>query len=151
MTATISTQQEWFSNYLSATMSVLGVHTPDSDGDFPVHGDTSRGWVRLQTDGQWGVRVFALAAHSVPTKLAVLKEINATNLAVRSARIVLSNDGCVVVEQLLHADAVNTDNLRAVIAEVLAIADDVGLMLATVYGGITPISLETFLSQGDQS
>src|SRR3954451_22748483 len=110
MTATISTQQEWFSNYVSATMSVLGVHAPDRDGDLPVQGSTSRGWVRVQTDEPWGVRVFACAAYGVQAKVAVLKEINAVNLAVRGARVVLDKDGYVWVEYLLFADAVNTDN-----------------------------------------
>jgi hypothetical protein len=148
MTATITTQQEWFSNYVSATMSVLGVHAPDADGDLPVQGSTSRGWVRIQTDEPWGVRVFACAAYGVPAKVAVLKEINAVNLAVRGARVVLDKDGYVWVEYLLFADAVNTDNLRAVIRHVLEIADDVGLMLATVHGGSTPISPATLPSDG---
>lgn len=140
MTATISTRHDWFSNYVSATMSMLGVHAPDDDGDLPFHGKTSQGWVRLDVKEPWGVRVFALAAHGVPAKAAVLKEINAANLSVRGLRAVLTKDGNVYVDHLLFADAVNTDNLRSVIGGVLELADELGPMLATVYGGSTPIA-----------
>lgn len=148
MTATISTQQEWFSSYVSATMSMLGVHAPDADGDLPVQGGTSRGWIRVQTDEPWGVRVFACAAYGVPAKAAVLKEVNAVNLAIRGARVVLDEQGYVWVDDLLFADAVNIVNLRAVIRHVLEIADDVGLMLVAVHGGSTPISPATLPSDG---
>ena len=147
MTGTISTQHEWFSNYVSALMSTLGVHAPDADNDLPVRGTTSRGWVRVETKEPWGVRVFALAAHGLPEKAAVLKEINAVNRSVRGIQAVLTKDGNVWVEYLVLADAVNTDTLRVVIGRVLEIADDVGLMLATVYGGTTPISSEALTSE----
>ena len=148
MTATISTQHAWFDNYVSATMSVLGVHAPDADGDLPVQGTTSRGWVRVEAKEPWGVRVFALAAHGVPVKMAVLKEINAVNLSVRGIRSVLTKDGNVWVEYLLFADAVDTDNLRLVIGHVLRVADDLGLTLATVHGGSTPITPEPSPAEG---
>jgi hypothetical protein len=45
----------------------------------------------------------------------------------------------VYVDHLLFADAVHTDNLRSVIGGVIELADDRGLMLATVPGGTTPI------------
>ena len=121
-------------------MSILGVHAPDDDGDLPIHGKTSRGKVRLDIKEPWGVRVLALAARGVPMKAAVLKEINAANLSVRGIRVVLRKDGNVRVEYLLFADAVTTDNLRSVIGGVLELADELGPMLATVYGGSTPIT-----------
>jgi hypothetical protein len=46
MTATLSTQETWFSNYVSATMSILGTNAPDADGDLPFRGTTSRGGPR---------------------------------------------------------------------------------------------------------
>ena len=144
MTATISTQQEWFSNYVSATMSTLGVHAPDADGDLPFTGDTARGWVRVETSEPWGVRVFAMAAYGVPSKAAVLREINAANLADRGVRVVLAPNGSVMVDFLVLADAVNTDTLRAVIGRVLTVADELGPMITAVHGGSTPIVPEPF-------
>lgn len=80
MTATTSTQQEWFRNFVSATVSILGVHAPDADGDLAVSGETCMAWVRTKTSEPWGVRVFALAARNVPLKAAVYKEINTDTL-----------------------------------------------------------------------
>lgn len=77
MTAKTSTQQEWFSNYASSTMSILGAHAPDADGDLPVSGETCMAWVPTETSDPWGVRVFALAARNPPLKAAVYKEIRA--------------------------------------------------------------------------
>ena len=140
MTASISTQADWFGNHVSATMSILGVHAPDSDGDLPVRGRTSAGWVRVETREPWGVRVFAYAATAVPARAAVLRELNAVEAADRLVRVHLTSDGTVVVDHLLLADAVGTDALRAVIAHVLEVADRVGPVLATVHGGRTPLS-----------
>jgi hypothetical protein len=148
MTATISTQQEWFSNYVSATMSILGVHEPDADGDLAVSGETCLAWVRTETSEPWGVRVFALAARDVPLKAAVYKEVNAANTADRAMRVVLAANGSVMVDYLLLADAVNTDNLRAVIGRVLTVADQLGPMITAVHGGTTPIVPEPFDPEG---
>ena len=148
MTATVSTQQEWFSNYVSSTMSILGVHEPDADGDLPVSGDTCMAYVRTETKDPWGVRVFAIAARNVPAKAAVFKEINATTIADRAMRVFLAPTGHLVVDYLLLADAVNTDNLRAVITRVLKVADELGPMITAVHGGTTPIVPEPFESEG---
>jgi hypothetical protein len=64
------------------------------------------------------------------------------------ARRVLAKDGNVWVEYLVLADAVHTDNLRLVITKVLQVADDLGLMLATVHGGSTPITPEPSPAEG---
>ena len=57
MTAALSTQQERFSNYVSATMWILGVRAPDANGDLPVSGDTCMAWVRTKTSEPCGIRV----------------------------------------------------------------------------------------------
>lgn len=146
MTATTSTQQEWFSNCVSATMSILACtpRTPTATYRCPAtpawRGSASR-------RASPGVRVFAMAAHSVPAKAAVFKEINAANTADRALRVVLASNGSVMVDYLLLADAVNTDNLRAVIARVLTVADELGPMITAVHGGSTPIVPEPFPKQ----
>lgn len=139
MTATLSTQAEWFSNYVSSTMSVLGVHEPDSDGDLPVRGVTSPGWVRVQTHQPWGARIFAYAATGVPAKVAVYKELNAAMLADRAVRVFLTDTGAVVVDQLVLADAVGTDTLRRAVKRVLKVADRLGPVLTALHGGSVPL------------
>jgi len=42
---------------------------------------------------------------------------------------------------------VTVDNLRGAIHRVLAIADDIGPMLTTVYGGATPIPLQPTVTE----
>ena len=135
MTATLSTQAEWFSNYVSSTMSILGIHEPDGDGDLPVRGVTSAGWVSIETHQPWGARVFAYAATGVPAKLAVYKELHAAMAADRAVRVHLTAEGTVVVDQLVLADAVGTDTLRRAVKRVLKVADRLGPLLTAVHGG----------------
>lgn len=113
---------------------------PDADGDFPVRGVTAQGWVRVEAHHPWGVQVFALAAHGVPTKLAVLREINEASASDRAVRVVLRPGGWLSVEYRLLADAVTQDNLRDMLGHVLAVTDDIGPMIAAVHGGATPIT-----------
>ena len=63
-------------------------------------------------------------------------------------RVFLAPTGHLVVDYLLLADAVNTDNLRAVITRVLKVADELGPMITAVHGGTTPIIPEPFESEG---
>jgi hypothetical protein len=142
MSVTPTTQHEWFHSFVSALMSTIVPEpvVPDSDGDIPVHGDTAQAWVRVEAREPWGVRVFALAAVDVPAKAAVLREINAANVADRGVRVILTPNGSVMVDYLLFADAVTQDNLRAVIGRVLSVADEIGPVLAAVHGGTTPIA-----------
>ena len=142
MSVTATTQHDWFNNFVSATMAMILPEpvVPDTDGDIPVHGTTAEAWVRVEAREPWGVRVFALAALGVPAKAAVLREINAVNLADRGVRVLLAPNGSVMVDYLLFADAVTQDNLRAVLGRVLSVADEIGPLLAAVHGGSTPIS-----------
>src|SRR4051794_10541805 len=149
MSVTATTQHDWFHNFVSAMMAMILPEpvVPDSDGDIPVHGDTALAWVRVEAREPWGVRVFALAALGVPSKAAVLREINAVNLADRGVRVVLTTAGSVMVDYLLFADAVTQDNLRAVLGRVLSVADEIGPMLAAVHGGSTPITTQASPSE----
>lgn len=144
MSVSPATQHDWFNHVVSALMATILPEpwAPDSDGDIPVRGDTAQAWVRVEAREPWGVRVFALAAVGVPVKAAVLREINAANVADRGVRVVLTPTGSVIVDYLLFADAVSQDNLRAVLGRVLAVADEIGPVLAAVHGGSTPITAQ---------
>ena len=145
MTVTISTQQEWFSNYVSATMSILGVHAPDADGDLAGPGrDVPGVGPRSRPRALGRARVRAGGATACPPKAAVYKEINAATWPTAACGSSWPTNGSVMVDYLLLADAVNTDNLRAVIGRVLEVADELGPMLAAVHGGSTPIAPEPF-------
>jgi hypothetical protein len=142
MAVSTSTQRRWFKSYVQSLLVAIMEESvePDADGDFPVHGDTAQAWVRPATAEPWGVQVFAVAAHNVPMRAAVLREINEINGTDPAIRVALHAPGAVMVDYRLFADAVTADNLRAVIGRVLAVADRIGPMLTAVHGGTTPIA-----------
>ena len=140
MSVSTHTQQRWFASHVQSLMSMIQGEPaePDGDGDFPVHGTSAQGWVRPERGGPLGVHVFAPAAHGLPRRLAVFREINEANAADPASRVVLHDDGWLVVDYRLFADAVTEDNLRAVIGRVLTLADRLGPMLTALHGGSTP-------------
>ena len=148
MTISSATQREWFINHVKSLMSAITdeVIEADADGDFPVHGDTTQAWVRPETHEPWGAHVFALAAHGVPLRAAVLKEINEINSRNAFVRVAWHSPGSVMVDYRLLADAVTEENLAAVIGRVMAVADQIGPLLAAVHGGSTPLAVESSAS-----
>jgi len=144
MNVTTTTQRRWFASYVESLMSAI-LEEPaerDSDGDIPIHGETSQCWVRADAREPWGVQVFALAAHGVPIRAATLREINDINATYTAIKIAIHAGGSVMVDYRLMADAVTEDNLREAISRVIMVADEIGPMLSTVHGGQTPIPLE---------
>ena len=140
MSVSTHTQQRWFASHVQSLMSTIQGQPaePDGDGDFPVQGTSAHGWVRPDQSEPRGVHVFALAAHGLPQRLAVLREINEVNAADPAIRVVLHGEGSLMVDYRLFADAVTEDNLRAVIGRVLTLADRLGPMLTALHGGSTP-------------
>ena len=150
MTVTTSTQRRWFKSHVESLMTTI-LEEPidyDDDGDIPIQGETARAWVRVAAGEPWGVQVFALAAHSVPVKLAVLREINEINGSDPAIKVAMHEPGSVMVDYRLFADAVTEDNLRAVLGRVLAVADRIGPTLTAVHGGSTPIPARATPSGG---
>ena len=145
MNVTTTTQRRWFANYVESLMSTI-LEEPaerDSDGDIPIHGETSQCWVRADAREPWGVQILAVAAHGVPVRAATLREINDINATYTAIKVAIHPEGLVMVDYRLMADAVNEDNLREAISRVIMVADEIGPMLSTVHGGQTPIPLES--------
>jgi hypothetical protein len=140
MSVSTHTQQRWFASHVQSLMSTIQGQPvePDGDGDFPIQGTSAQGWVRPERREPSGVHVFALAAHGLPPRLAVLREINEANAADPAVRVVLHDDCWLMVDYRLFADAVTEDNLRAVIGRVLTLADRLGPVLTALHGGSTP-------------
>jgi hypothetical protein len=143
MTISSASQKEWFTNHITMLMTAIAAESAEADaeGDFPIHGETAQAWVRPHTQEPWGVHVFALAAHSIPLKAAVLKELNEINGSDALVRVAW-HSGAVIADYHLFADAVTEDNLREAIGRVITVADRIGPLLAAVHGGITPIAVE---------
>ena len=98
--------------------------------------------MRADAREPWGVQIFAIAAHGVPVKAATLREINDINGTYTAIKIAIHAGGSVMVDYRLMADAVTEDNLREAVYRVIMVADEIGPMLSTVYGGETPLPIE---------
>ena len=145
MSVTTTTQRRWFANYVQSLMSAIldEPAEPDGDGDIAVSGETCQCWVRADAREPWGVQIFAIAAHGVPIRAATLREINDINGNYTAIKVAIHAGGSVMVDYRLMADAVTEDNLREAVFRVIMVADEIGPMLSAVYGGETPIPLES--------
>jgi hypothetical protein len=143
-----TTQRRWFASHVSTLLATMMDEAPaaDGDGDFPVRGETSQAWVRLQTTDPWGVHVFAYATKGLPKRAAVLREINDSNMATIGTTVSLSVQGLLVVDCFLFADAVTEETLTAVLGRVLELADTLGPVLTALHGGSTYLTATTSTS-----
>lgn len=112
----------------------------DDDGDYPYRWGTAACWVRIESGGTDMVRVFAHAASDVKRSLRLLAELNELNASARSAQVYWVN-GSVLVSHGLHAAAVDREPLGHACTSVGVVADDIGGMVAAVFGGSTPFPL----------
>jgi hypothetical protein len=112
----------------------------DPDGDYPFSNGTSTCYVRVQGGDPIAVRVFAYAVIGVKSSAKLLAELSDLTSRTRMAYVFWSSDA-VIVSQVLHIDSVNRKALRYACNHVSFIANDVGPMLATVFGGETPIEV----------
>lgn len=120
----------------------------DDDGDFAYRWGTAICWVRPSTAGPHGVEVFAYAAHSVRSSAKLLAEINDLNASSRICSVHYAH-GHVVVQADLDWDVIGVDTLDRTMRAVGAVADDIGALIAAVYGGETPFDPDTEDSLAD--
>lgn len=109
----------------------------DDDGDYPFRIGTAACWVRVSASPEQEVRVFAHAAFGVKRTAKLLAELNDLNARSRWMTTSLQGD-VVVVSGALHWTAVNRPALSQYMNAACHIANDIGPMIATVYGGATP-------------
>jgi hypothetical protein len=113
----------------------------DDDGDYPYRRGTAMCWVSPFDGPVPGVRVFAHAAYGLKPSAKLLREVNDLNVRSVWARVALLN-GVVRVSAELHWAAVDRLALEQAARGVGEVADDIGALLATVYGGHTPFPVE---------
>jgi hypothetical protein len=121
-------------------------HTPalvhDSDRDYPFRSETAACWVRVDTSVKpWVVNVFAHAACGVDGTVKVLREVNEVSGRARVVTV-LWYGGCVLVRQVMPADAVGVRSLRQALYSVSSVADEIGPMFAAMFDGSTPFAAE---------
>lgn len=121
----------------------------DDDGDYPYRCGTAACWVSVQPGPDPAVRVFAHAAYGLRRSARLLAEVNELNSRSRWARIFWA-DGIVYVSTELHWTQVDQAALDRAWDCVGSVADDIGAMLATVFGGATPFPVESDAASEDE-
>lgn len=120
----------------------------DVDEDYPYRQGTAMGWVSVVAGPPPSVRVFAHAAYGLRRSAKLLAEVNDLNARSRWAKIAFA-DGIVQVSIELPPAAVDRLTLAGAITAVGEVADDIGGLLAAVFGGRTPLPALTV--EHDQS
>lgn len=113
--------------------------TPDADGDYCYAAGSAACYIGLDAGDPVIVKAVACAVLGVKKSWTLLQEINDVNARCRMAHVYWKNDA-VLVEQALFADAVDRGALAYAGQAVAYIANDIGPMIAAVYGGHTPVA-----------
>jgi hypothetical protein len=111
--------------------------TADPDGDYPFRNGPAMGFVQLESKIPMMVRIWAIAATDVPRTAKLMYELNDVNVRSRNAWACWSN-GSVTVEQALELKSLTRSSLREALDSVGKVANDIGGLVAAVYGGTTP-------------
>ena len=115
--------------------------SPDADGDYGFRNGTAACWVRVLDADQPMVRVFAHAACGVRRTAKLLTELNEIQNRALTASVMWTGE-CVVVGQTISAVGLTGPVLGQAMAAVGGIADEVGVLIAGVFGGSTPHEAE---------
>jgi hypothetical protein len=110
---------------------------PDAEGDYPFRWGTASCWIEVLDTDPVLVRVFAHAAVDLRASAKLLAELNAIQAQALSAAI--RHEGrVVIVSQTLCPWALSPPVLVQAMTAVGGLADDVGMLLAQMFGGATP-------------
>ena len=85
------------------------------------------------------VQVLAHAVYGVPRSAKLLTELNDINRRAQWTKVFWS-DGYVISEANLHWTDADRDGLERLMNAICAMCDDIGPMIAAVYGGSTPLT-----------
>jgi hypothetical protein len=113
----------------------------DDDGDWFFRAGTAAGWVSVIDTAPIMVRVFAHAATGLKPSLKLFTELNEIERRALSAAVVLEH-GTVVVSQTISPVGLTAPVLQQALVSVGGVAEDIGLLLAGMYGGSTPFPAE---------
>jgi hypothetical protein len=120
----------------------------DHDGDYFYREGTAACWVSIMPTQPIMVRVFGHAAAGVKPSLKLFTEFNDIARRALSVSIVLEG-GTVVVSQTISPIGLTGPVLAQALRAVGGVADDVGLLLAGMFGGSTPFPAETSSASED--
>ncbi|HSY14832.1 MAG TPA: hypothetical protein VK816_02515 [Jatrophihabitantaceae bacterium] len=120
----------------------------DEDGDYPFRFGSASCWVTLLASEPPMVRVFAYAVRGVRPSAKLLSELNSIQNSALSASIALS-EGIVVVSQTISPIGLSSEVLAQAMLGVGGLADNVGVLLAGMFGGYTPCAPIEEVSEED--
>lgn len=116
---------------------------PDNDGDYPYKSGSASCWIGIDPGDPPLVKATACAAVAVKKSGKLLTELNELNARCRTTRVYWYS-GSVLVEQSMLAHTVDRQSLSQAGQSVAAVANDIGPMIAAVFGGHTPVeTMET--------
>jgi hypothetical protein len=119
----------------------------DDEGDYPFRDGTAAGWVSVLDSEPILVRIFAHAARGVKPSLKLLAELNEIQRRALSAAVMLHDD-VVIVQQTISPIELSAPALAQALQAVGGVADDIGILLASMFNGVTPYpSLEASASE----
>jgi type III secretion system-like peptide-binding chaperone len=119
----------------------------DDEGDYPFRDGTAACWVSVLDTPPVMVRVFAHAACGLRPSLELLTELNEIQLRALSVAVMLHDD-VVIVQQTISPLDLSGPVLAQTLRAVGGVADDIGILLASMFNGVTPYpSIEASTSE----
>ena len=131
---------DWFRSHVELLLQDIWGNpeiVPDGDGDYPFRFGTAAGWVCPQPGPPIALRVMAHVAHGVKRTTKLLNELNDITARTRFGGVYWVPD-VVVCAYAVPAAAVDREVLEMACRMVGSQADELGPMIAAVYGGRTP-------------
>ena len=128
----------------------------DEEGDYPFRAGVAACWVRVDVQVPVLVRVFGHAVVDVKRSAGLLRELNDLNSRARTTSVAWDASvggvtvgtghgsgrgggvGVVRVSTMVHPDGLGRRSLRHALDAVASVSNDVGPMVAGVFGGTTP-------------
>ncbi|MBF9328410.1 T3SS (YopN, CesT) and YbjN peptide-binding chaperone 1 [Mycobacteroides chelonae] len=111
---------------------------PDVDGDYLYRSGTATCWIRLDAHEPAIVKAMACAAVDVKKSARLFSELNEINARCRTSHVYWSA-GSIIVEQAMLAHAVDLRVLAQAGRSVACVANDIGSMITTLFGGRSPL------------
>jgi Putative bacterial sensory transduction regulator len=109
----------------------------DADGDYPFRWGAARCYVSILDGDPDLIGVWAFAARVPGRSLKFLSELNEINQRALTVNVYWDGDS-VIVKQSIHADGLTKETLGHACLAVGGAADDIGMLLAAMFGGETP-------------
>jgi YD repeat-containing protein len=123
---------------LQSLWNVHDLH-PDADGHYPYCSGTAACWIGVDGGDPPVVTAVACAAVGVKKSMKLFGELNELNARGRTTRVYW-DDGEILVEQTMLANTVDRRALAHAGQSVAAVANDIGPVIAAVFGGCTPLA-----------